>query len=96
MRAFAERGYDLIIGVGFAQAPIMDVVAKDYPNLNFAILESGFGWLPFWSRRLDDQMIYVGGEHRAEGLTRRGFQARVDDPAAVQPVFAYPKPGQAD
>src|SRR5215467_12037971 len=23
MRAFAERGYDLIIGVGFAQAPIM-------------------------------------------------------------------------
>ncbi len=31
-----------------------------YPNLNFAILESGFGWLPFWSKRLDDQMIYVG------------------------------------
>ena len=29
MRAFAERGYDLIIGVGFAQAPIMDAVAKD-------------------------------------------------------------------
>src|SRR5262245_42082838 len=32
MRAFAERGYDLIIGVGFAQAPIMEQVAKDYPN----------------------------------------------------------------
>src|SRR5262245_57553892 len=27
MRAFAERGYDLIIGIGFAQAPIMEVVA---------------------------------------------------------------------
>jgi basic membrane protein A len=39
MRAFAERGYDLIIGVGFAQAPIMDVVAKDYPNINFAIVD---------------------------------------------------------
>src|SRR5262245_42811109 len=24
MRAFAERGYDLIVGVGFAQAPIMN------------------------------------------------------------------------
>src|SRR6267142_4563043 len=24
MRAFAERGFDLIIGVGFAQAPIME------------------------------------------------------------------------
>jgi basic membrane protein A len=39
MRAFAERGYDLIIGVGFAQAPIMELVAKDYPDLNFAIVD---------------------------------------------------------
>lgn len=39
MRAFAERGYDLIIGIGFAQAPIMELVAKDYPNLNFAIVD---------------------------------------------------------
>lgn len=39
MRAFAERGYDLIIGVGFAQAPIMEQVAKDYPNLKFAIID---------------------------------------------------------
>lgn len=31
-----------------------------YPDLRFGILESGFGWLPFWARRLDDQMIYVG------------------------------------
>jgi basic membrane protein A len=39
MRAFAERGYDLIIGVGFAQTDIMREVAKDYPNLNFAIID---------------------------------------------------------
>jgi basic membrane protein A len=39
MRAFAERGYDLIIGVGFAQAPIMELVAKDYPKINFAIVD---------------------------------------------------------
>ena len=39
MRAFAERGFDLIIGVGFAQAPIMEQVAKDYPNINFAIID---------------------------------------------------------
>jgi basic membrane protein A len=39
MRAFAERGYDLIIGVGFAQGPIMERVAQDYPNLNFAIID---------------------------------------------------------
>ncbi|MBA3716183.1 MAG: BMP family ABC transporter substrate-binding protein [Pyrinomonadaceae bacterium] len=39
MRAFAERGYDLIIGVGFAQTPIMQQVAKDYPNTSFAIID---------------------------------------------------------
>lgn len=45
MRAFAERGYDLIIGIGFAQAPIMESVAKDYPNLHFAIVD-GVSQLP--------------------------------------------------
>lgn len=41
MRAFAERKFDLIIGVGFAQAPIMELVAKDYPNIQFAIIDGG-------------------------------------------------------
>ena len=45
MRAFAERGYDLIIGIGFAQAPIMEVVAKDFPNAQFAIID-GVSQLP--------------------------------------------------
>jgi basic membrane protein A len=45
MRAFAERGYDLVIGVGFAQAPIMENVAKDYPNVHFAIID-GVSELP--------------------------------------------------
>jgi basic membrane protein A len=45
MRAFAESGYDLVIGIGFAQAPIMERVAKDYPNINFAIVD-GVSQLP--------------------------------------------------
>lgn len=39
MRAFAERGYDLIIGIGFAQTPIIESVAKDYPNIRFAVVD---------------------------------------------------------
>src|SRR3984893_413544 len=39
IRAFSDRGFDLIIGVGFAQAPIMEQVAKDYPNIHFAIID---------------------------------------------------------
>ena len=39
MRAFAERNFDLIFGVGFAQGPIMQKVADDYPNIRFAIVD---------------------------------------------------------
>jgi basic membrane protein A and related proteins len=39
IRAFAERKYDLIIGIGFAQAPILDAVAKDYQGIQFAIVD---------------------------------------------------------
>ncbi|MBK6722511.1 MAG: BMP family ABC transporter substrate-binding protein [Acidobacteria bacterium] len=39
MRAFAEKDFDLIVGVGFAQGPIMQKVALDYPNNKFAIVD---------------------------------------------------------
>jgi predicted TIM-barrel fold metal-dependent hydrolase len=31
-----------------------------YPNLRFAVLESGFGWIPFWAVRMEDQAHYMG------------------------------------
>jgi basic membrane protein A len=40
MRAFAERGYDLMIGVGFAQAAVIEQVAKDYPKLQFVAIDA--------------------------------------------------------
>ena len=45
MRAFAEVNYDLVIGIGFAQTPIVEAVAKDYPKVNFAIVD-GVSGLP--------------------------------------------------
>ena len=39
MRAFAEKNFDLIVGIGFAQGPIMQKVAEDYPNIKFAIID---------------------------------------------------------
>jgi len=46
----------------FVGAGLMD----RYPEIRYGILESGFGWLPFWARRMDDQAVYMG--HVAEGL----------------------------
>jgi uncharacterized protein len=31
-----------------------------YPDLRMGVLECGFGWLPFWGRRMDEQYRYVG------------------------------------
>jgi predicted TIM-barrel fold metal-dependent hydrolase len=31
-----------------------------HENLRCAVLESGFGWLPFWAARMDEQVGYVG------------------------------------
>jgi basic membrane protein A and related proteins len=45
LRAFAERHYNLVVGIGFAQAPIIEAVAKDYPQVNFAIVD-GVSQLP--------------------------------------------------
>ena len=39
MRAFAEKNFDLVIGIGFAQGPIMQKVATDFPNIKFAIID---------------------------------------------------------
>ncbi|MBV8739916.1 MAG: amidohydrolase family protein, partial [Alphaproteobacteria bacterium] len=32
-----------------------------FPTLRMGVLEGGFGWLPFWAKRLDEQAVYVGG-----------------------------------
>jgi uncharacterized protein len=39
----------------FFGAGIMD----RYPDIRYCILESGFGWLPFWGARMDDQCVYM-------------------------------------
>jgi len=46
----------------FFGAGIMD----RFPDLRYGILESGIGWLPFWAKRMDDQVAYMG--HVAEDL----------------------------
>ncbi|MBF0280726.1 MAG: BMP family ABC transporter substrate-binding protein [SAR324 cluster bacterium] len=38
-RVFAKEGYDLLVGIGFANAPSVEKVAKEFPNTNFAIVD---------------------------------------------------------
>ena len=39
IRNFARRGMNLIIGIGFAQANAIEEVAKEFPDLKFAIID---------------------------------------------------------
>jgi len=40
LRQLARQEYDLIIGVGFENAPLIETVAKEFPDQNFAIIDS--------------------------------------------------------
>ncbi|MEH6631995.1 MAG: BMP family ABC transporter substrate-binding protein [Halopseudomonas aestusnigri] len=40
IRKMAQRGADPIVGVGFAQGPAIEKVAKEYPNIRFTIIDS--------------------------------------------------------
>jgi len=40
MRAFAQRGFDLIIGIGFAQKEAIAKVAAQFPKAHFAIVDA--------------------------------------------------------
>src|SRR6201987_830763 len=39
-RRFAQRGYDLIIAVGFSQGVAVETVAKEFPTVRFTIIDS--------------------------------------------------------
>lgn len=39
LRRMAQRGADPVIGIGFAQAPALEKVAKEFPNTRFAIID---------------------------------------------------------
>src|ERR1700751_2582995 len=39
-RRFAQRGYDLIIAVGFSQGVAVETVAKEFPAVRFTIIDS--------------------------------------------------------
>ena len=48
-------------GMRFVAAFIGAGIMDRYPDLRMGILECGFGWLPFWARRMNEQAGYVGG-----------------------------------
>ena len=61
MRRMAERGATIVLGVGFAQADAISVVAAEYPDVQFSIID--VGWLSAPNLRQ-----YVFKEHEGSYL----------------------------
>ena len=61
MRKMAQRGANVIVCVGFAQADACDKVAKEFPNTKFSIID--VGWLDNANMRQ-----YVFNEHEGSFL----------------------------
>ena len=60
----------------FVAAFIGTGIMDRYPDLQMGILECGYGWLPFWGKRMDEQATYVGGiadlKHRPSDYFKSG------------------------
>lgn len=70
-------------GMRFVAAFIGAGIFDRYPTLRMGILECGFGWLPFWARRMDEQAVYVGAtaelKHRpSEYITSGRFFCSIE------------------
>lgn len=70
-------------GMRFMAAFIGAGIMDRYPRLRMGTLECGFGWLPFWAKRMDEQALYVGGvadlRHRpSEYLTSGRFFCTIE------------------
>ena len=46
LRKLAQRGSDVVLAVGFAQAPALEKVAKEFPNVKFSIIDVDWLNLP--------------------------------------------------
>ena len=56
---------------GFLAGGVLD----RHPGLRLAVLECGFGWLPFWVRRMDEQVAYMGRTAQLKMLPSEQFAA---------------------
>jgi predicted TIM-barrel fold metal-dependent hydrolase len=61
---------------GFLAGGILD----RHPGLRLCVLECGFGWLPFWVRRMDEQVSYVGRTAKLKHLPSEHFAAHEHEP----------------
>ncbi len=78
MSALADEGFDLVIGVGFAQGEAVATVAQEYPDTKFAIIDVDQTTLPGKPANVvglifrEEQVGYLAGQLAALTAKRGG------------------------
>jgi basic membrane protein A and related proteins len=81
MSALADEGFDLVIGVGFAQGEAVATVAKEYPDTKFAIIDVDATTLPGAPQNVvglifrEEEVGYLAGYLAALVAKREGKSA---------------------
>lgn len=83
IRAFAQNGFDLIVGVGFANEPSITAMAKEFPDVNFALVDStspqkNVAGLVFKEQEGSYLVGYLAGKTSSTGVV--GFVGGMDIP----------------
>ena len=80
MPSLADEGYDLIIGVGFAQGEAVATVANEYPDTKFAIIDVDQASLEGAPENVvgllfqEEQVGYLAGVLAARGREGQGLR----------------------
>ncbi len=80
---FSQDGFDLIVGVGFANEPSITKAAKDFPDLKFAVVDSvsdqpNVAGLVFKEQQGSYLVGYIAGKTSSTGVV--GFVGGMDIP----------------
>ncbi|WP_117238311.1 BMP family lipoprotein [Thermus sediminis] len=86
IRTFAQEGFNLVIGVGFANEPPITATAREFPRVNFAVIDAvpGEGRLPnalgLMFREQEGSFLvgYIAGKMTRTGVV--GFIGGMDIP----------------
>ncbi len=95
IRNFAQNGFDLVVGVGFANEPAITATAKDFPDLKFAVVDSvptgpNTTGLVFREHEGSYLVGYIAGKTSSTGVV--GFVGGMEIPL-IKKFFAGYKAG---
>ena len=92
MTSLARQGYDLIIGVGFAQGDAIGKAAQRFPDTKFAIIDVDHEWVPGKPANVQGLLFREEEVGYLVGYLAALAEERRDGPDAISAVGGFKEP----